>query len=192
MWKTIQVEDLATLSEESTNVSTSIHGVGQDVGMVVEGLGLPNQTTQDASKGHGLFHSTARRRRCKSLQVERQVMLDWSGGLHRLHFQSSTDVGEAGGSKGKGFRVVLLPMLILGTQVKRSGMLQVRREYDSLVTSLTGQLYAKIPSIERDEGELGIAGQVLLDELVEASNGITERTSLANMFPSERGQGSWG
>jgi hypothetical protein len=33
---------------------------------------------------------------------------------------------------------------------------------------------------------------VLLDELVEASNGITERTSLANMFPSERGQGSWG
>jgi hypothetical protein len=83
-------------------------------------------------------------------------------------------------------------MLILGTQVKRSGMLQVRREYDSLVTSLTGQLYAKIPSIKRDEGELGIAGQVFLDELVEASNGITERTSLANMFPSERGQGSWG
>jgi hypothetical protein len=94
--------------------------------------------------------------------------------LHRFDFKSGTDVGEAGRTKREGFRVVLLPMLVLGAQVKGSRVLEIWWEHNGLVTSLARQLHPKIPCIEGHKGELHVVRQVLLDELIETRDGIPE------------------
>jgi hypothetical protein len=84
--------------------------------------------------------------------------------------------------------VVLLPALILGTQVKGARVLKVWREHHRLVTGFAGELYTKIPRIQGDKRKIVVVGhQVLLGKSVEAIDGITERSGLSDIFPGESG-----
>jgi len=68
-------------------------------------------------------------------------------------------------------------------------MLQVRRKDDSLVTSFSWQLDSKVPSIKGDKGKFKVLGQdVLVGELVEPVDSVTEGSSVPNMLPGESGQ----
>lgn len=88
------VQNLAALRQESTNISTGIHGAGKHVRMFMSRLGLANQAAQDTSKGDSFLHGTARRRRGKSLQVEGQVVLDRGAALDSLHLESRADISQ--------------------------------------------------------------------------------------------------
>jgi len=68
-------------------------------------------------------------------------------------------------------------------------VLKVWWQDDGFVASFARKLDAEIPRIESDEGELKIIGQqVLLRERVETVDGITERSSCTDMFPSQSRQ----
>jgi hypothetical protein len=68
-------------------------------------------------------------------------------------------------------------------------MLEVGREDDGLVAGFTGELDSEIPRVEGHKGELEVVGdQVLLGKLVEAVCGITERTGVTDVLPSEGGE----
>lgn len=68
-------------------------------------------------------------------------------------------------------------------------MLQVWWEDDSLVSGLTRKLDTKIPRIKRDEGELEVVGnEMLLGELIEAVDGVTEGSCVTNVLPGQGGQ----
>lgn len=79
------VKDLAALRKESTNISASVHGPGQDIGVLVGRLRLADEPTKDTSQSHGFFHGPTRRSGSESLQVERQIVLDRSAGLNRFN-----------------------------------------------------------------------------------------------------------
>lgn len=88
------VEDLAALRQESPHIGASIHWSRQDVGVLMGRLRLANEASQNAGESDSLLHGAARRRRSQRLEVERQVVLDWSTGLDRLHLQGGTDIGQ--------------------------------------------------------------------------------------------------
>lgn len=186
------VQDLAALRQESPHISTSIHGTGEHIGVLVGRLGLVDQSAQDASKGDGLLHGAAWGRWCQGLQVERQVVLDGGAGGDGLNLERGTDVGEHGWPEWQGFGVVLLPSLVLGAEVECAGVLEVWWQDDGLVAGLTGKLDAEIPRVEGDEREVEVLrGQVLGGECVEAGDGITESARIADVLPRQCCQAGW-
>jgi hypothetical protein len=89
--------------------------------------------------------------------------------------------------------VVLLPSLVLGSQIEGTGVLQVWREDNRLVTSLTGKLNTKVPGIEGDKDEIEILGrQVFSGKRVESRDSISKGTRVSDMFPSESCQARCG
>ena len=50
------VKDLASFRQESPNVGTSIHGPGEDIGMLLGWLRLADEAAKDPSQGDGLLH----------------------------------------------------------------------------------------------------------------------------------------
>lgn len=98
--KTAQMQHLAPLSQESTNVRSRIHGAGQDLGMLMWGLGLADQAAEDAGQRNGFLHGPAWRRGGQRLQMEREVVFDGGGGLNGFDFEGGTDVGEGTGTEG--------------------------------------------------------------------------------------------
>lgn len=181
-----QVQDLAALSQESAHISVRIHRAGQDLGVLVGRLRLADQAAEHASERDGLLHGTARGGRGQCLQVEGQVVLDGGGGLHGLHFEGGADVGEGAGTERQRLRVMSLPALILGAQVKGARVLQVGRQDDSLVAGLAGQLHPKIPGVQGHKGKLELfAGEVLLSKRIKPGDGIPESARRADMLPGE-------
>lgn len=54
---------------------------------------------------------------------------------------------------------MLLPTLVFGAKVESARVLKVRGEHNSFVTSLTGQLDTKIPSIQGNKHKVqGLGG----------------------------------
>lgn len=192
MGQAAQVEDLAALRQEGANIRSCVHGASQDFGMLMRGLRLADQTSEDSGQRDGFFHGPPRRRRRQCLQMERKIVLDWRGGLDGFDLEGSTDIGQGAGTKGQRLGVVGLPSLVFGTQVKGARVLQVRRQDDGLVSSLTGQLHPEIPGVEGHERELEILGdEMLLGEGIKPVDGITEGPCIANMLPGEGGQARW-
>jgi hypothetical protein len=180
------VKNLAALRQEGANISTGIHGSGEDIWVLMGWLRLADQTTEHSGQCDGLLHSSAWRSWRQGLQVEGQVVLDRGAGLDGFDLERSTDVGEHGRAEGERFRVVLLPSLVLGAEIEGTGVLEVWRENDGLVSGLTRQLDTEVPRVEGDEGEIEVlGGQMLRGEGVEAVDGITEGTGIANVFPGE-------
>lgn len=189
MGQAAQMKDLAALCQEGANIRSCVHGTGQDFGMFMRGLRLADQTSEDSGQRDGFFHGPPRRRWRQCLQMERKIVLDWRGGLDRFDLEGSADIGQGAGTKRQRLRVVGLPSLVLGTKVKGARVLQVRRQNDGLVSSLTGQLYAEIPGVEGHERELEILGdEVFLGEGIKPVDGIAEGPCIANMLPREGGQ----
>lgn len=181
-----QMEDLAALCQKGTNIRSGIHGSSQDFRVLVWRLRLANQAAENASQSDGLLHCPARRGGGQCLKVEREVMFDRSGGLDRFNFKRSTDIGKRAGTERERLRVVGLPSLVLGAEVKGPGVLKIRGKDDSLVTSLTGQLHSEIPRIQRYKGELEIlADEVFLGKSIEAVDCVTEGTCRADVFPCQ-------
>lgn len=85
--------------------------------------------------------------------------------------------------------MVRLPMLVFGTEIEGTGVLEVWRENNGLVSCFTWQLHAKVPRFERDKGKLGVVrDQVFLGKLVEAVDGVTEGACVLDVLPGESGQ----
>jgi hypothetical protein len=113
-------------------------------------------------------------------------MLNRSAGLDRLDLKSSTDVAQHGGAEGQRLGVMLLPALVLGTQIEGAGVLEVWREDHGLVSSLAGKLDTEVPGVKGDEDELEVLrGQVLVGERVEPVDRISKRSGISYVFPSE-------
>jgi hypothetical protein len=187
--KAAHVEDLAALRQEGSHVCAGVHGAGEDIGVLVGRLGLADQTAENSCKSDGLLHGTTRRGGSQGLQVEGQVVLDRGRRLNGLNLEGGTDVGQGAGAKGQRLGVVGLPSLVLGAQIEGARVLQVGREDDGLVASLTGQLDAEVPRVKGDKGKLEVVlGEVLVGELVEAVDGIAERASVADVLPGEGGK----
>lgn len=82
--------------------------------------------------------------------------------------------------------MVLLPSLVLGSEVERAGVLEVRGQNHGLVTGFTGKLDTQVPSIEGDEDEVEVvADQVLGCESVESVDCVSERSRISYMFPCQ-------
>lgn len=189
MGQPTEVQDLAAFSQEGTHISPGIHGPGQDLWVLMRGLGFADQAPEDAGQSDGLFHGPARRRRSQRLQMEGQVVLDRGRRLHGFDFESSTDVGQRAGPKGQRLRVMRLPSLVFGAQVEGARVLQIRRQDDGLVAGLTGQLHPQIPRIQRHKRKLEVlADQMFLGERIEPVDGITKGTCRADMLPCQSGQ----
>ena len=180
------VQNLAALRQESANVSTGIHRPGKHIRMLMSGLRLANQAAQDTGKGDSFLHSTARRRRSKSLQMEGQVVLDGSAALDSLHLKSRADVSKRRGAERQRLGVMLLPSLVFGAQIESARMLQVGGKDNGLIAGFPRELDAQIPSLEGDENEVEVgASQVFGSKSIEAVDGIPEGTGVADMFPRE-------
>lgn len=82
--------------------------------------------------------------------LNRSTRLDW------LHLKSSTDIRQHGGAEWQRLGVVLLPTLVFCSEIEGSGVLQVWWEHNRFVTSFPRELYAKVPGIESDEGEVEV------------------------------------
>lgn len=94
--------------------------------------------------------------------MEGQVVLNGSTRLDSLYLQGRADVGQGRWAKRQRFGMVLLPSLVLGSQVEGAGVLEVWWKHDGLVASFAGKLDAQIPCIEGNEDEV----QVLRVELL--------------------------
>lgn len=187
--QTAEVQDLAALSQEGTDVGPGIHRTGKNLGVLVRGLRLADQTAEDTGEGDGLLHGAAGGSGSQSLQVERQIVFDRSGGLNGFNLESGADVGKRAGAKGQRLGVMGLPSLVLGTEVKGARVLEVGRQDDGLVAGLAGQLDTEIPRVEGHEGKLEVlADEVFLGKSVETVDGIAESTCRADMLPSQSGQ----
>jgi hypothetical protein len=112
------MENLAALRQKGTNIRSGIHGPSQDLRVLVRRLRLANQAAENASQSDGLLHCPARRGGGQCLKVEREVMLDRSGGLYRFNFKRSADVGKGAGTERERLGVMSLPSLVLGAEVK--------------------------------------------------------------------------
>jgi hypothetical protein len=120
--------------------------------------------------------------------MEGKIMLDRSARLNGLDFKGGADVGEHRRAEGKRLGVVLLPALVLSSQIKGSRMLEVGREDNSLVASFSGKLNTKVPSIEGNENEVEVLGcQVFGGEGVESCDSILKSSRISNMFPRQGG-----
>ena len=154
--------------------------------MLVLGLRLADQATQDTGEGDGFVHSPSRRGRSKGLEVERQVVLDGSARLHGLDLESSTDVSQRRRAKGQRLGVVLLPSLILGTQIEGAGVLEIWWQHHGLVTSFPGELDPKVPGVQSDEDKVKVLGvEMFGGEGVETVDRVPERASISNMLPGQ-------
>lgn len=121
--------------------------------------------------------------------MEREVVLDRGGRLNRLYLKGCTDIGQRAGAERKRFGMVLLPALVLCTQIERARVLEVRWENYGFVTSLTRKLNTEIPRVKRHEGEFQvIRQQVLLSKGIEAVDSIAECAGVADMLPCQGGQ----
>jgi hypothetical protein len=118
--------------------------------------------------------------------MKRQVMLDRGTRLDRLDLEGSAYVGEHGRTERKGLGMMLLPALVLSSQIKGARVLQVGGEDNGLVTSFTWQLDTKVPGIESDEDEVEVLrGQMLRGEGIEAIDGVSKGTGVSHMFPGQ-------
>ena len=80
--------------------------------------------------------------------------------------------------------MMLLPSLILRAKIKSAGVLEVRWQYYSFVTSLSGKLHTEIPGVERDERKFeAFADEFLLGKLVKFVDGVSEGPRSADMLP---------
>lgn len=86
-------------------------------------------------------------------------MLNGRRGLHGLYLKGSTNIGKRRRAERQALRVVCLPALVFGSQIKRTGVLQIRRQDDGLITGLAGQLNAEIPAVKCDKRKLKVLGQ---------------------------------
>jgi hypothetical protein len=121
--------------------------------------------------------------------MEGKIMLDGSRGGDGLDLEGGTDVGQRTGAEGKRLRMVGLPALVFGSEVERSRVLEVGREDDRLVPSLTGELNPKIPGVEGDEAELEVFRQQLVGgKLVEPIDRVPEASCVPDVLPSQGGQ----
>lgn len=180
------VQNLAALRQESTNIGTSVHRPSQDVGVFVGRLRLANEAAENTSQSDSFLHGAARRSRSKRLQVEREIVLDRGARLHRLNLERCTNVREHARAEWQRFGMVLLPTLVLGTEVESSRVLQIGGKHDSLVPSFTGKLDAKIPSIKCDEDEVQVLiRQMLTCECIEPVDCISKRSRITDMLPGE-------
>lgn len=187
--KAAHVQDFASLRQEGTHVGAGIHWLGEHVGVILGGCRLADQTSENAGQSDGLFHSTPRRGGSKSLQVEGQVVFDGCRRLDGLDLESSTDVRQGTGAKGKRLWVVGLPTLVFRPQIEGARVLQVRGKHDCLVAGLTGKLHTQIPGIESHKGKVQVfRDQVLLGKGIEAIDGITEGAGISHLVPCESGQ----
>jgi hypothetical protein len=116
--QTAQMENLAALCQEGTNVRSGVHGPSQDLRVLVRRLRLADQATEDASQSDGLLHCPTRRGGGQCLKMEWEVMLDRSGGLNRFDFKRSADVRKGAGTERERLGVMSLPSLVLGAEVK--------------------------------------------------------------------------
>jgi hypothetical protein len=121
--ETRHVKNLAPLGKEGSNIGSSIHGSSQNIRVLLGRLGLSDQASKNSSKSDGLFHGTSWRGRGKSLQVEWEVMLDRCTRLDGLDLESGANIGEHRRSEWQRFGVVLLPALVLGTEIKSARVL---------------------------------------------------------------------
>lgn len=189
MGQTTEVQDLAALRQEGAYISPGIHGPGQDLGMLMRGLRFADKAPEDAGQGDGLLHGAAGRGGGQGLQMERQVVLDGGRRLDGFDFESGTDIGQRARAKGQRLRVMGLPSLVFGAQVKGARVLEVGWKNDGLVAGLAGQLDPEIPRIQGHKGKLEIlANQMFLGEGIEAIDGITEGTCRTDMLPCQSGQ----
>jgi len=82
--------------------------------------------------------------------------------------------------------MVLLPSLVLGSEIKGARVLQIWGQNHSFVTGFTGKLNSKIPGIEGHEGEVEVLrDKVLRGKRIEAVDRITESSCIADMLPGE-------
>lgn len=80
--------------------------------------------------------------------------------------------------------MVLLPSLVLSTEIECTGVLQVWWEDDSLVAGLARKLNTEVPAVEGDEGEVEVLGcQVLVSKRIKPGDGIAESACIANVLP---------
>jgi hypothetical protein len=82
--------------------------------------------------------------------------------------------------------MVLLPALVLGSQIERPRVLEIWRQDYSFVASFAGKLNSEIPRIESYKGEV----EVLRDEVfrgkrIEAVDCVAESSCIAYMLPSK-------
>ena len=189
MGQTTEVQDLAAFRQKGAHFSPGIHGPGQDLGVLMRGLRFADQTTENAGQGDGLLHGTTGRGGSQSLQVKRQVVFDRGRRLDGFDFECGTDIGQRAGTKGQRLRVMGLPSLVFGPQVKGARVLQVGREDNGLVAGLAGQLHPEIPRIQGHKRKLEVlADQMFLGEGIEPVDGITEGTCRTDMLPCQSGQ----
>lgn len=116
-------------------------------------------------------------------------MLDRSARLHGFDLESSTDVSQRRRAEGQRLRVVLLPSLVLGSQIEGARVLEVWRQNNGLVAGFPWELDPKVPSIQRDEDKVKVLGvEVLGGEGIETVNCVPERASIPNMLPRQSRQ----
>jgi hypothetical protein len=85
--------------------------------------------------------------------------------------------------------MVLLPSLIFSSQVEGAGVLQIRRQHNSLVAGFSRELNSEVPGVEGDEDEVEVfRRQIFGSKRVEAGDGIPKGTSVSDMFPRQSRQ----
>ena len=84
---------------------------------------------------------------------------------------------------------MLLPALILGTEVKRTRVLKVWRKDDGLVPGFAGKLHTEVPGVESHEDKVEVLrGQVFVGKRVKPVDRIPKGSGISNVFPSQRRQ----
>jgi hypothetical protein len=85
--------------------------------------------------------------------------------------------------------MMLLPSLVLRSEIERSRVLEIWRQHHGFIASFTGELNTKVPRVEGHEGEVEILrGQMLGCEGIETVDRITEGSRVTNVLPGERCQ----
>jgi len=192
MRKTGHMQDLAAFRQKGADISSGVHRTSEHIRVLVTRLGLANQATENTGKGDGFLHGTTGRGGSKSLQVERQVVLDGCTGLDGLHLKGSTYISQGRRPKWKRFGMVLLPSLVLGTQIESPGVLEIRRENDRLVSGFPRKLDTEIPGLKGDEDKFEVLRrQMLGSEGIETVDGVPEGSSIPNVLPGQSGQARW-
>jgi len=88
---------------------------------------------------------------------------------------------------------MLLPSLVFGSQIERSGVLEVRWKHDGLVSGFARKLNSEIPRIEGNEGEVeALRNKVFASKGIEPVDSITEGSCVTNMLPSQSCQARCG